>query len=104
MGETIMQGLMAPENNGEYLIDKSSNDAEINEDHPILIDFEPIETLSPIDIAKYLKCFSAIPDEGSTCSIEIFSDIPVDDHPDLFFNWNTGSPGHTFLQIKKSIR
>jgi hypothetical protein len=68
----------------------------------ILVDFEPVEKRDAIDVTKYLKCFSNIPDSGSTCSIEILTDIPVDNDPDKFFNWNTGSPGHTFLQIKKS--
>jgi hypothetical protein len=75
---------------------------EMTIDDPILVDFEPVENLSPIDINKYLKCFSNIPDNGSTCSIEIFTDIPVDNQPNKFFDWSTGSPGHTFLQIKKT--
>lgn len=71
------------------------------EDEPELVDFEFVENLSPIDITKYIKCFSNIPDQGSTCSIEIFTDIPVDDNSHKLFNWRTQSPGHTFLQIKK---
>jgi len=54
-----------------------------------------------IEIAKYLACFTAIPDAGSTCSIEIFTDIPVNGDPNQFFNWQTQSPGHTFIQLKK---
>lgn len=72
------------------------------EDEPELVDFEFVEDLSPIDITKYLKCFSNIPDQGSTCSIEIFTDIPVDENSNKLFNWRTQSPGHTFLQIKKT--
>jgi hypothetical protein len=72
------------------------------EDPAIKIDFEPVENKDAIEVEKYLKCFANIPDAGSTCSIEILSDIPVDKDPNVFFNWNTGSPGHTFLQIKKS--
>jgi hypothetical protein len=72
------------------------------EDPPIYVDFEPVENRDAIDIAKYLKCFSNIPDAGSTCSIEILSDIPVDNQPDKFFDWTTGSPGHTFLHLKKA--
>jgi hypothetical protein len=71
------------------------------EDPTIYVDFEPVENRNAIDVAKYLKCFSNIPDAGSTCSIEILSDIPVDNHPDNFFDWTTGSPGHTFLHLKK---
>ncbi|MFL5788120.1 MAG: hypothetical protein ACJ748_08705 [Flavisolibacter sp.] len=55
-----------------------------------------------IDINKYLKCFDAIPDAGSVCSVEIYSDLPVDGDPTKMFDWKTESPGHCFLQIKKS--
>ena len=68
---------------------------------PIYIDYEPAETLPAIDIKKYLKCFSSIPDAGAICSIKILTDIPVDKDPSAFFDWENGSPGHTFLQIKK---
>lgn len=81
--------------------------SSINKDYSVisdvlLVDFEPNENLSPIDINTYLKCLSKIPDGGSTCSIEIFSDIPVDKDPNKLFNWQTQSPGHTFLQLKKT--
>lgn len=75
---------------------------EIKENELLFLDVEFVENLSPIDITKFLKCFSNIPDEGSTCSIEIFSDIPVDKDPNKLLNWQTQSPGHTFLQIKKT--
>jgi hypothetical protein len=39
---------------------------------------------------------------GSQCSVEILTDIPVDTDPNRFFNVSNGSPGHTFLQIRKS--
>jgi len=68
---------------------------------PIYIDYEPAETLPAIEIKKYLKCFSNIPDAGAVCSIKILTDIPVDKDPGAFFDWENGSPGHTFLQIKK---
>ncbi len=67
-----------------------------------MIDFEFVENLSSIDITKYVKCFSNIPDDGSTCSIEILVDIPVDDDSNSLFDYEQGSPGHTFLQITKS--
>jgi hypothetical protein len=68
----------------------------------IFVDYEYAEDLSPIDLTKYLKCFSNIPDNGATCSIEILTDIPVDNDPNKLFNWSSGSPGHTFVQIKKT--
>jgi hypothetical protein len=75
---------------------------EPTEDLGIYIDFEHGENNDAIKVEDYLKCFATIPDAGATCSIEILSDIPVDNDPNKFFNWNTGSPGHTFLQIRKS--
>ena len=68
---------------------------------PIYIDYEPAKTLPAIDIKKFLKCFSSLPDAGAICSIKILTDIPVDKDPGAFFDWENGSPGHTFLQIKK---
>lgn len=67
----------------------------------IEIDYEP-DDIPAIDITKYLKCFASIPDNGAECSIEILADIPVDKDPQMFFNYSNGSPGHVFLQIKKS--
>lgn len=79
-----------------------TNNRETDEEDDMLVDFEFIEDLSPVDITKYLKCFANIPDQGSTCSIEIFTDIPVDENSNKLFSWRTQSPGHTFLQIKKT--
>ena len=72
-----------------------------NNEEPILIDYEPVENLAAIEIQKYLNCFSSVPDAGSTCTIKILTDIPVDKDPNAFFDWPNGSPGHTFLQITK---
>jgi len=69
---------------------------------PKVIEYENPETLPDISIYDYMNCFGNISDEGATCSIEIFSDLPVNGEPNTFFNWQDGSPGHTFLQIKKS--
>ncbi|RYZ91072.1 MAG: hypothetical protein EOP04_01730 [Proteobacteria bacterium] len=68
----------------------------------ILIDEETQDENSAIDIRKFMNCFTSIPDAGATCSIEILSDIPVDGDPANFFNWQTGSPGHTFIKMNKS--
>lgn len=79
-----------------------SNNRDDDREDEELVDFEFVEDLSPIDITKYLKCFSNIPDDGSSCSIELLVDIPVDNHPNRLFNFDQGSPGHTFLQITKT--
>jgi len=67
----------------------------------INIDYERTENLVAIDIKKYIQCFNNIPDVGATCSIKILTDLPVDKDANVFFNWEDGSPGHTFLQITK---
>lgn len=68
----------------------------------IIAGFETCQPQPGVDINKILDCFKTISDIGATCSIELFTDIPVDNHPEMFFNWDNGSPGHTFLQLKKS--
>ena len=68
----------------------------------IQIDYDSYISHPAIDIAKYLNCFGSVPDVGANCSITIYTDIPVNGDPSLFFNWQTGSPGHTFLSFSKS--
>ena len=71
-------------------------------DPVILVDSETQNLRNGIDIEKYIACFNAIPDAGSSCSIELFADIPVDTDPNKVFNFQSQSPGHTFIQIKKT--
>ena len=68
----------------------------------IHIDYDSYVSRPAIDIAKYLNCFGSVPDGGANCSITIYTDIPVNGDPSEFFNWQTGSPGHTFLSFSKS--
>lgn len=98
VGYSTMDG---SRNDGEDYGSRSNN-RNIDEEDEELVDFEFVENLSPIDITKYLKCFSTIPDDGSSCSIEILVDIPVDENPNRLFNFQQGSPGHTFIQITKT--
>jgi len=79
-----------------------SSSEQVYEEVPQLIDFEEGVNESAINVENYLKCFSTVPDNGATCSIEILADIPIDGNPNEFFDWQNGSPGHTFLQLKKS--
>jgi hypothetical protein len=72
------------------------------EEPAIVVDYEQGFDDPAIELNQYLKCFNNIPDAGATCSIEIFADIPVDSDPNKLLNWETGSPGHTFLRITKS--
>ena len=68
----------------------------------ILIDKEFQDENSAIVIQKYINCFTSIPDAGAKCSIEIMTDIPVDNNPNAFFDIDARSPGHTFLSLSKS--
>jgi len=63
---------------------------------------ETSPALPAIDVTGFMKCFSNIPDAGSLCSISIYTDLPVDNNPDIFFNWYAGATGHVFLQLTKS--
>ena len=74
----------------------------VSTDPIMLVDVDTYIDHPAIDVNQILKCFDNIPDDGATCSIEILTDIPVDSDPSKLFNWNTQSPGHTFLQLKKS--
>ncbi|MGC4038414.1 MAG: hypothetical protein QM764_20790 [Chitinophagaceae bacterium] len=67
----------------------------------ITVDFEFAGAKAAIDASAYIKCFDQIADAGSTCTIELFTDIPVDNDPTKLFDWKTESPGHCFLQLKK---
>lgn len=78
------------------------DDRVMLEDPLISVDVETQDLNPAIDLQKYINCFNAIPDAGSTCSIEIFADIPVDSDPMKLFNTESQSPGHTFIQLKKS--
>jgi hypothetical protein len=71
------------------------------QDPPMLIDFEEQADNAAIDIEKFLKCFDAILDAGSTSSITLSTDIPVDKDYRKLFDWGTGAPGHVFVTITK---
>jgi len=57
----------------------------------------------PLDMQKMLSCFASIPDQGASCSVALYTDIPVDTDPEAMFSFRTVSPGHTFLKITKSV-
>jgi hypothetical protein len=74
----------------------------VYEEPAMLVDYEAAAYDPAIDLQKYLNCFSRISDAGAISSIEIFADIPVDGDPNKLLNYQTGSPGHTFIKITKS--
>lgn len=70
-------------------------------DKTIIIETE--STFYPaINLQQYLKCFSYISNSNATYTIAILTDIPVNGDPNKLFDWRTLSPGHTFLQFKKT--
>lgn len=71
----------------------------------------PVITIDPndpqnkdrIDPKKYTDCFGTISDGGTTTySVTISADLPVDGHPETFFDWSTQNPGHAFIELNKS--
>ena len=57
-----------------------------------------------LDIQKIIDCFKTVADLGATCTVELYTDIPVDTDPNLYVNWQQLSPGHSFMRITKSNR
>ena len=81
--------------------DTDGGGSTVTEDKTMLIDVDTYVYKDPIDVEKYLKCFENIPDAGAKCEITIYTDIPVDSDPNKIFDFSTGSPGHTYIGIKK---
>lgn len=71
-------------------------------DETMLVDVDTYVDHPAIDVEQYLKCFDGIADAGAQCEVGIYADIPVDSDPNKIFDFSTGSPGHTFIQIKKT--
>jgi hypothetical protein len=68
----------------------------------VTINYETYASKPGIDVNAYMKVFSTIPDAGSTCSVTIYTDLPVDDNPSYIFNILTGATGHCFIQLTKT--
>lgn len=92
-------GYYSNSNGGAYPVGTGTTTPVTEE--TIKINYETQFNKVGIEVEKFMKCFSNIPDAGATGSIEIFTDIPVDGDPSKFFNWENGSPGHVFIQLHK---
>lgn len=69
----------------------------------ITIDMEESAAKEKIDQKKYTDCFGSVPDGATTLyTVTISSDLPTDGHPEIFYNWSDGSPGHAFIELSKS--
>jgi len=68
----------------------------------IMINYETSANNPAIDVSTFMKCFASIPDAGATCSVTIYTDLPVNDNPQYIFNILTGATGHSFLQLTKT--
>lgn len=53
-------------------------------------------------VSQYLACFGTLPATGASYQVSILSDIPVNGDPSAMFDWKTGSPGHSFIQLKET--
>jgi len=68
----------------------------------VQVNYETSYLKPGIDVTAFMKCFSGVPDAGAECSITIFTDLPVNNNPSIFFDWVTGATGHVFLQLTKA--
>jgi hypothetical protein len=59
------------------------------------------DTLPGIDLARYFKCFTYIPDQGATYSVTVCADLPVDNNSGALLTTNL-HPGHAFLILTKT--
>lgn len=98
----INSGGSSPKGDEDSEQTETSKGGGIKQEAPILIDVETQGDNPAIDIEKYLACFGNIPDAGSTSSITIYADIPVDSDPRKLFDIGTMAPGHTFIEITKT--
>jgi len=80
----------------------ADGNAGVTVDETMLVDLDTYVDHPAIDLGQYLKCFDGIADAGAACEVGIYSDVPVDSDPNKIFDFSTGSPGHTFIQIKKT--
>jgi hypothetical protein len=104
-GYSPYYGSMSPSSDGISLNNYNSyvqQNYSVFQEPVLKVDYELFADKPAIDVSKFLKCFEMISDIGSSCSIEIFSDIPVDTDPNKLLDWREGAPGHVFLQLRKS--
>ncbi|GAC1424576.1 MAG: hypothetical protein NVSMB67_25120 [Flavisolibacter sp.] len=80
----------------------SSGNENVKPAPVFIIKLETYVNHPAIDLLAYLKCFDDVSGDKATCSVEIYSDLPVNGDPTKIFDWKTESPGHCFLQIKKA--
>lgn len=95
--------------NGDYPVEQESIEDEGDlglagalTDEMIQVGFEQQFEDPAIDLDAFLRCFDNIPDEGATCRITIYADVPVNSDPTKMMDWSSGSPGHTWIQLEKT--
>lgn len=95
--------------NGDYQFEQEMIEDEENfglvgalTDEMIHVGFEQQFEDPAIDLDAFLRCFDNIPDEGATCRITIYADVPVNSDPTKMMDWSSGSPGHTWIQLEKT--
>lgn len=71
------------------------------EDEIMKVSFESQYDDPAIDLQKFINCFNAIPDADATCKITIYTDVPVNDDPTKIMDWESGSPGHSWIRLEK---
>lgn len=55
-----------------------------------------------VDVKKFFKCFTNVPDAGATYTLTLHADLPVNSSPNTLVSAASLSPGHAFLTFTKS--
>jgi hypothetical protein len=80
-----------------YQFASNAHDPSLN--NPIVYNFT--NSSPSIDLQKYINCFNAVPDAGSTCTIKLCADIPVNNLPGQLIT-SGYEPGHAFITMTKT--
>ncbi len=100
-------GTGVPANSGQYTLLRPAGGTvnpvtRIISSRPTTITIDDSYSKPGINVAAYMKCFSAAPDAGAGYSVSLFVDLPVNDDPTQVFNQASGAVGHCFLGLTKS--
>ena len=100
-------GASVPANSGQYSLLRPAGGTgtpvtRIISSRPTTITIDDSYSKPGINIAAYMRCFSAVPDPGAVYSMSLFVDLPVNDDPTQVFNQASGAVGHCFLGLTKS--
>jgi hypothetical protein len=86
-------------------VGKNSLNARNNGPQVITWETEDPKAKTPIELERYLKSFSLLPNEGAAYAVKVYVDIPVDNSPDVLLGSDNATgdfgPGHVFIKLTK---